>query len=93
MIDEARLQKATTYVLRLHLGVAAEFVAQDAMQLLRSAITNAEPTDEARLHIFFTGLNGFLDKTLPARQIREQILKAYSGPHEHQARPPSMRPA
>lgn len=79
MIDEALLEKATIAVLRSYLGVAAEFVAQDAIEQLRAGKQDSHLPDWARLSIFFIGLSGLLEKTLPFQQIRDQILKVYDG--------------
>lgn len=77
MINEARLEEATALVLAPHLGVAAEFIAEDAITLLRSAKPNQNLNDQAKERVFFIGLGGLLEKTLPFEKIRVQILKAY----------------
>ncbi len=80
MIDEARLRKATADALMPHMGVAAEFVAEDAVEQFSSAKAYDKLPDEARLRVFFIGLAGLIDKTLSADNIRQQILKNYGGP-------------
>ena len=77
MIDKARLEKATTLALQPHLGVAAEFVAQDAIALMQTAKSDSTLNDQARERIFFIGLGGMLDKTIPFEQIRAHIFKVY----------------
>ena len=77
MINEARLEKATALVLTPHLGVAAEFIAEDAIALLRSAKPDQNLNDQAKERVFFIGLGGMLEKTLPFEQIRAHILKVY----------------
>jgi len=80
MIDEARLRKATADALVSHMGVAAEFVAEDAVGQLTSAKAYDNLPDDARLRVFFIGLSGLIDKTLSLDSIRKQILKNYAEP-------------
>lgn len=77
MIDELRLLQATSRALKPHLGVAAEFVAEDALAAFRSGRLSAQSTVEASLQVYFIGLGGLLEKTLPFERIRDQIVKTY----------------
>lgn len=79
MIDENCLRKASTLGLMSHLGVAAGFVVDEAIEKLKLGKLAINLLDETRLRLYFVGLGGMLDKLLSFEQIRANILSTYNG--------------
>ena len=62
-----------------HLGVAAGFVVDDAIEKLKSGKLAINLPDETRLWVYFIGLGGMLDKLLSFEQIRANMLSTHNG--------------
>ncbi len=80
MIDERKLTKCATTVLTEHLGVAAEFVVDDALNAVRASSTSGDMPDAVFLDSWFITLGGMLPPSVPLDSVRRQITRLYEQP-------------
>jgi hypothetical protein len=66
-----------TQVLVEYLGVAAQFVVEDAMAMSKDANRSGNEYEELHMYTFLINLSNQLPPGLPAEQIRETIRKKY----------------
>jgi hypothetical protein len=79
MIDEPKLERATIAVLMDHMGVAAQFAAEDALATFRSKRAG-NWSDDLMMRSYFIALAGQLPAGLPVEAIKKQILTLYQKP-------------
>jgi len=79
MWDPAKAASVATEVLVEHLGVAAQFVVEEAAAMDTGVHRSGNEYDELHMYTFLMNLSNLLPANLPAEQIREQIRRKYNG--------------
>jgi hypothetical protein len=75
MLDEKKLIDASTQALLDHMGVAAQFTAEDAWVNMQSRSQPSWP-DDLLFKMFLAELGKLMPKSVPYVQVREAIERA-----------------
>ncbi len=79
MWNPEKAAAVATEVLVEYLGVAAQFVVQDALDTSTDVHRSGNEYDELHMYTFLINLSNLLPPNLPAERIRETIRKKYNG--------------
>jgi hypothetical protein len=80
VIDQGRLAACATKALIEYLGVAAEFVVEDALHAASATSVQRTLPDELFLRSFFITLGGMLPPSVPFDLVKRDIFTRYKRP-------------
>jgi hypothetical protein len=77
VIDQNKLSASATKALIEYLGVAAEFVVDDALRVVSASSSQGNLPDELFIRSFFIALGGMLPSSVPFDAVKREIAARY----------------